>query len=72
MSSRILNIYQVKNRGGGCVNLNKYGMSNMVYKHGSSLGLENLEKWEGIFKSGKSQEFLSRLEKSGDFAQSTG
>ena len=32
------------------------------------LGLEireNLEKWEGIFQSGKSQGILSRLEKSG-------
>ena len=29
------------------------------------LGLENLEKWEGIFQSGKSQGILNRLEKSG-------
>ena len=39
------------------------------------LGLENrenLEKWEGIFQSGKSQGILSRLEKSGNFTQSTG
>ena len=39
------------------------------------LGLEireNLEKWEGIFQSGKSQGILSRLEKSGNFAQNTG
>ena len=28
-------------------------------------GLENLEKWEGIFQSGKSQGILNRLEKSG-------
>ena len=27
--------------------------------------LENLEKWEGIFQSGKSQGILTRLEKSG-------
>ena len=27
--------------------------------------LENLEKWEGIFQSGKSQGILKRLEKSG-------
>ena len=27
--------------------------------------LENLEKWEGIFQSGKSQGILIRLEKSG-------
>ena len=39
------------------------------------LGLEireNLEKWEGIFQSGKSQGILSILEKSGNFAQNTG
>ena len=39
------------------------------------LGLENrenLEKWEGIFQSGKSQGILSRLEKSGNFTQNTG
>ena len=39
------------------------------------LGLEigeNLEKWEGIFQSGKSQGILSRLEKSGNFTQKTG
>ena len=33
---------------------------------------ENLEKWESIFQSGKSQGILSRLEKSGNFAQNTG
>ena len=27
--------------------------------------LENLEKWEGIFQSGKSQGIFNRLEKSG-------
>ena len=32
---------------------------------GFPFGLENLEKWEGIFQSGKSQEILNRLEKSG-------
>ena len=39
------------------------------------LGLEireNLEKWEDIFQSGKSQGILSRLEKSGNFAPNTG
>ena len=39
------------------------------------LGLEirgNLEKWEGIFKVGKSRGILSRLEKSGNFTQNTG
>ena len=34
--------------------------------------LGNLEKWEGIFQSGKSQGILSRLEKSGNFTQNTG
>ena len=33
---------------------------------------ENLEKWEGIFQSGKSQGILSRLEKSENFTQNTG
>ena len=32
---------------------------------GFPLGLENLEKWEGIFQSWKSQGILNRLEKSG-------
>ena len=32
---------------------------------GFPLGLENLEKWEGIFQSGKRQGILNRLEKSG-------
>ena len=35
------------------------------YLAGFPLGLENLEKWEGIFQSGKSQGILTRLEKSG-------
>ena len=38
------------------------------YGPGFPLGLENLEnleKWEGIFQSGKSQGILNRLEKSG-------
>ena len=39
---------------------------------GFPLGLENLEKWEGIFQSGKSQEILNRLEKSGKITQNTG
>ena len=34
--------------------------------------LENLEKWEGIFQSGKSQGILTRLEKSGKITQNTG
>ena len=32
---------------------------------GFPVRLENLEKWEGIFQSGKSQGILNRLEKSG-------
>ena len=35
-------------------------------------GLENLEKWEGNFQSGKSPGILLRLEKSGNFTQNTG
>ena len=31
-----------------------------------------LEKWEGIFQSGKSQGILTRLEKSGKITQNTG
>ena len=34
--------------------------------------LENLEKWEGIFQSGKSPGILNRLEKSGKITQNTG
>ena len=36
-----------------------------IHYSGFPLGLENLEKWEGIFQSGKSQGILNRLEKSG-------
>ena len=39
---------------------------------GFPLRLENLEKWEGIFQSGKSQGILNRLEKSGKTTQNTG
>ena len=39
---------------------------------GFPLKLENLEKWEGIFQSGKSQGILNRLEKSGKITQNTG
>ena len=39
---------------------------------GFPLGLENLDKWEGIFQSGKSQGILNRLEKSGKITQNTG
>ena len=42
------------------------------YLQGSHSGLENLEKWEGIFQSGKSQGILNRLEKSGKITQNTG
>ena len=41
---------------------------NQTNNTGFPLGLEkleNLEKWEGIFQSGKSQGILNRLEKSG-------
>ena len=41
-------------------------------KSGFPLGLENLEKWETIFQSGKSQGILNRLEKSGKITQNTG
>ena len=34
--------------------------------------MENLEKWEGIFQSRKSQGILNRLEKSGKITQNTG
>ena len=39
---------------------------------GFPLGLENLEKWEGIFQSSKSHRILNRLEKSGKITQNTG
>ena len=39
---------------------------------GFPLRLENLEKWESIFQSGKSQGILNRLEKSGKITQNTG
>ena len=39
---------------------------------GFPLGLENLEKWEGIFQLGKSQGILTRLGKSGKITQNTG
>ena len=38
---------------------------------GFPLGLGNLEKWEGIFQSGKSQGIFNRLEKSGKITQNT-
>ena len=45
---------------------NAFGIHNRVVDTtGFPLGLENLEKWEGIFQSGKSQGILNRLEKSG-------
>ena len=42
-------------------------LCNKVRLHQASAqsGLENLEKWEGIFQSGKSQGILNRLKKSG-------
>ena len=39
---------------------------------GFPVRLEKLEKWEGIFQSGKSQGILNRLEKSGKITQNTG
>ena len=45
------------------VKSSKFDKSNCY--SGFPLGLENLEKWEGIFQSGKSQGILNRLEKSG-------
>ena len=44
----------------------------IAYSTGFPLGLENLEKWEGIFQSGKSQGILNRLEKSGKATPNTG
>ena len=41
------------------------GVNSFDNHAGFPLGLENLEKWEGIFQSGKSQGILNRLEKSG-------
>ena len=38
---------------------------------GFPLRLENLEKWERIFQSGKSQGILNRLEKSGKITTNT-
>ena len=38
---------------------------------GFPLGLENLEKWEGVFQSGKRQGILNRLEKLGKITQNT-
>ena len=40
-----------------------------IFSTGFPLGLENLEKWEDIFQSGKSQGILNRLEKSGKIKQ---
>ena len=55
------------------------GQSPLIRKFWTSTGfplglenLENLEKWEGIFQSGKSQGILNRLEKSGKIAKNTG
>ena len=39
---------------------------------GFPLRLKNLEKWEGILQSGKSQGILNRREKSGKITQNTG
>ena len=46
------------------------------HKSGFPLGLENLEKWEGIFQSGKSQGIIEQTgkvrEKSGKITQNSG
>ena len=39
---------------------------------GSHLDWKTWKKWEGIFKSGKSQRILNKLEKSGKIKQNTG
>ena len=55
----------------GCCNM----IFNVLYcfsRPGFQLELENLEKWEGIFQSGKIQGILNRLEKSGKITQNTG
>ena len=44
-------------------------LTGMLPSSGFPLGLE---KWEGIFQSGKSQGILNRLEKSGKITQNTG
>ena len=43
-----------------------------VYRPWLPHWLENVEKWEYIFQSGKSQEILNVLEKSGNFTQNAG
>ena len=51
----------------GCIS-SRYTCVKGDFRSGFPLGLENLEnleKWEGIFQSGKSQGILNRLEKSG-------
>ena len=52
--------------------LSSHCIVHMYIGSGFPLGLENLEKWEGIFQSGKSQGILNRLEKSGKITQNTG
>ena len=51
--------------GGGVGQVGGGGVSRVINYTGFPLRLENLEKWEGIFQSGKSQGILNRLEKSG-------
>ena len=66
-AQHVTSTYQIKNFCGaqypGQVTRTRYATLT-----GFPLGLENLEnleKWEGIFQSGKSQGILNRLEKSG-------
>ena len=54
------------------VEINSVCERTLNHQSGFPLGLENLEKWEGIFQSGKSQGILNRLEKSGKITQNTG
>ena len=54
------------------LNLIKNIYAQVYIKTGFPLRLENLEKWEGVFQSGKSQGILNRLEKSGKITQNTG
>ena len=56
----------VSNSHGSCI------VSVHIYFPAFPLGLKNLEKWEGIFQSGKNQGILNRLEKSGKITQNNG
>ena len=52
---------------------NKFAsLCNCVVRSGFPLGLENLEKWEGIFQSGNFEQTGKVREKSGKTTQNTG